>query len=217
MRPIRSAILEVLNSSSELQFGFHSRLFNLTALANFIWPMLEAKTRKEVKTSSIVMALSRILRESKRRPTNQIQERFVIENISVQSGLIVITLNRTAENHRAAEIIYSRLRKKDSYFTMSEGSSEIALIFQGSYRELVLGLLPQRPKLIREKVASLSLRFHPKYIEVPGLLYKILQQISLQGINLVELASTATEFILYINEADVRNGFDTLLKGFSER
>jgi aspartokinase len=71
--------------------------------------------------------------------------------------------------------------------------------------------------LARDKVAALSVRFNAKYLEVPGLLYKILEQIALQGVNVIEIASTSTELIVYINESDVRIAFDTLLRAFVER
>jgi len=39
----------------------------------------------------------------------------------------------------------------------------------------------------------------------------------LQGVNVIEIASTSTELIVYINESDVRIAFDTLLRAFVER
>lgn len=215
MRTVAQAIDEIIAGSAELRFGFSQGLFNLTQLAKFIRPMVEARTFKEVREASLVMSLSR--RQRQRSAAGRMTgQRFAVENISVLSNLTVMTLHRSDENHRAVEQIYARLKRKSSFLTVSEGTSEITLIFQSDHRVLVVGILPGRPKLVRDKVASLSVRFHSKYLDVPGLLYKILEQISLQGINIIELASTSTELIIYINESDVRLGFDTILRAFVE-
>lgn len=216
MNTLSSALDEIFQASPELQFGFLNGLFNLTQLAKFIRPMAEARTKKEVKETTIVMALSRRARAAAKAKRLANLPRYKVEHISVLSGLTVMTIYRTDENHRATEAVYSKLKRIGSYLTLSEGSSEITAIFESKHRQLVSGLLPQKPKLVRDQVASLSVRFHPKYIEVPGLLHKILEQISLQGINIIELASTATELILYIREDDIRLAFDTILKGFVE-
>ncbi len=183
--------------------------------------MVEARTAKEVAEPSLVMALSRMARSSKKSLSRKIPiiGRFEVENVSVRSGLSTLTLHRSADTHRATQSIYSKLIRKDSYFTLSEGTSEITLIFERSELTTVLSALPsgERPKLRRDNIAALGVRFHARYIEIPGLLQRILQQISLQGINIAELASTATELVVYIAETDVRRGLDTLLRAFVDR
>jgi aspartokinase len=44
----------------------------------------------------------------------------------------------------------------------------------------------------------------------------VLQQVAVQGINVVEIASTATELILYLDQKDVRLAFDTLYQRFMD-
>lgn len=221
MRTVGAALSEIINSSPELQFGFHAGLFNLTQLARFVRPMVEARTAKEVAEPSLVMALSRMARATQKASSRKISGagRFEVENVTVRSGLSTLTLHRSTDTHRATQSIYSKLNRKDSYFTLSEGTSEITLIFERSELATVLAALPagERPKLRRDNIAALGVRFHSRYVEIPGLLQRILQQISLQGINIAELASTATELVVYIAESDVRRGLDTLLRAFVDR
>ena len=227
MRTVAQALHDIIEGSPELQFGFSEGLFNLTQLARFIRPMVEARTFKEVQDSSLVMALSRMSREStliaKKLSGGGTRilgsSRYEVENVSVRSGLSILTLARTREAHRAVQGIYLKLSRKDSYFTLSEGTSEITVIFERVELPLVLSSLPasERPKIQRDHIAALGVRFHPRYIEIPGLLQRIIQQITLQGINIAELASTATELVIYIAESDVRRGLDTLLRAFVEQ
>ncbi|NDC38264.1 MAG: hypothetical protein EBZ48_09460 [Proteobacteria bacterium] len=215
MRTVARALEEIMSSSAELSFGFSRGLFNLSQLARFIRPMVEARTHKEVQESSLVMALSRRSRAGC-AGARVVSQKFKVESVSVLSNLVVMTLQRSDENHRAVDQIYSRLKRKNGFLTISEGSSEITLICQAEHRALVVELLPTRPTMTRDKIAALAVRFHPKFLDVPGLLYKILEQIALQGINVVELASTATELSIYIKEGDIRLGFDTILRAFME-
>lgn len=219
MRLLSTALVEILDSSAELQFGFYNGLFNLTQLARFLKPMVEARTFKEVQEGSLVMALSRLARARAAKQRAVKSADFKVEHVSVRAGLSVLTLHRSAESHRATQSIYAKLRKRDSYFTLTEGTSEITLIFERSQLETVLESLPkgEKPKLRRDNLAALGVRFHPRYIEVPGLLQRILQQITVQGINVAELASTATELVIYVAEHDVRHGLDTLMRAFVER
>jgi aspartokinase len=217
VRTVTQAVDEILALSAELRFGFSKGLFNLTQLAKFIRPMVEARTFKEVRETSLVMALSRRQRGAGTSAAQTAARQFAVENLSLLSNLSVMTLLRSDENHRAVEQVYTRLKRKGSFFTVSEGTSEITIIFSSEYRAVVSDILPGRPKLARDKVAALSVRFNAKYLEVPGLLYKILEQIALQGVNVIEIASTSTELIVYINESDVRIAFDTLLRAFVER
>jgi hypothetical protein len=70
---------------------------------------------------------------------------------------------------------------------------------------------------VNQNIASVGVKFHEKFIEVPGLLYMILQVVTMQHINIVELASTATEFIIYIDQKDIYLAFDAILSKFGKQ
>ena len=63
MIKISDAVREILDGSTFLQFGLHHKLINLSQLARFLHPLVEARTKKEVQRSAIHMALSRIGKE----------------------------------------------------------------------------------------------------------------------------------------------------------
>jgi aspartokinase len=69
---------------------------------------------------------------------------------------------------------------------------------------------------VNQDIASVGVKFHEKFIEVPGLLYMILQVVTMQHINIVELASTATEVIIYIDQKDIYLAFDAILSKFGK-
>ena len=51
-------------------------------------------------------------------------------------------------------------------------------------------------------------------LAAPGVLYQLLQALALQGVNLAEVASTTTEFHVYLAENDVMLALDSLYGAF---
>ena len=220
VRPVAAALQDIIDGSDELRFGFYRRLFNLTQLATFLQPLIEARTKKEVQTSSLVMAMSRlaVAQERSGRVAKR-GTRFELETVSIRMGLMVCTLNRSSVAHRAVQQLYPKVKKSDGYLTTTEGTREITVILQQSDENLLLEALSDAKEIIqrRGKVAALGVHFNKKFLHAPGFLQTVLHHIALQGINVVEIASTATELVIYVDEVDARLGLDSLLRAFVHR
>lgn len=212
MLRISDALREVVGRNPLLQFGFSHQLFNLSQLSRYLLPQIAARTKKEVRESALLMALSRYQREESLQ--RKAAPEFRVKKLSINSGLVVTTFAKTPEVHRSLNELYRKVQSSQGFFTLSEGVTQITAIFEEEF-------LPVRKKLVREralreytKVGSLSVRFDEKYLEVPGFLYFVLQQLYLQNLNVLELTSTATELIVFLAEEDVRLAFDTLYRRF---
>lgn len=48
MIKISEAIQDIVHNNDQLRFGFHHQLFNLSQVARFIQPLVEARTQKSV-------------------------------------------------------------------------------------------------------------------------------------------------------------------------
>ena len=217
MKKTADAIIEVLEGSTDLLLPFHENLLNLTQLARFIRPQVEARLHRKVSESSLIMSLSRITNSKTKIKKATKRKTFSVENISVLSGLLILTLERTSENFQITNHLHAALRKRDAYITLSEGTSEITIIFEERWQEALGRLIPKKPKMKIKHVSALLVRFSSHYLSTPGFLHLVLQQIFLQGINIAEIASTSTELILYLDQKDIRLAFDTIMKVFIER
>ena len=205
---ISEVIKEIVAENPVLQLGLHEGLFNLTQLAQYIKPMIEVRAKKELSTSAIVMTLSRMQREIKDQHIDR--TRFRIENIVVNSRLMTCTYTKTPEAQSAMQKLHEEIQKQGGYMTLSEGTSQITLITDDANEEKMLEIMPGKPLFTRRNVASIGVIFHKDYLSFPGMLYILLQQIALQNINVIEIASTFTEFVIYIDEGDTKIAFDTL-------
>jgi aspartokinase len=213
---ISEAIQDIISNNDQLLFGFHHQLLNLSQVARFIQPLVEARTQKRVRVSAILMNLSRMHQQWAQHPFHP-QQQFYIDKINIHTDLCSFTLVKTSQSHRELNRLYAEVQKRDGFMTITEGISEITTIVESENFALATQWMTEPIRLVNQDIASVGVKFHEKFIEVPGLLYMILQTVTLQHINIVELASTATEFIIYIDQKDIYLAFDAILSKFGKQ
>ncbi len=212
MLSLSSILPQIVQGDPMLQYGLQYRLFNLTQLARHIRKHVEVRAKKDVSESAILMALSRYQKQLKKiSPT---PGQFKIEKLTVHTGLGVYSFEKTRQVLQTANSLHKLVLEKGGYLTISESGSEVTVIVDRAFEPIIRKHLGRRTKYENAHISALAIHFSPKYLPVPGLLCIILQQIMLQGINLQEVASTYTEFVLYIDEANTRLAFDTLYRLF---
>ena len=219
MATVSDAVRAVVDGSPMLQVGLHHRLLNLSQVARFIRPLVEARVRKPAKASAILMGLSRLQRAMEDAsfwdaPPSEVGP-FYIDRIGVHTGLASVTLTKTSEAHQELSRLMGRVQEEGGYLTVTEGNTEITALLEDRRLPLVQETLSSAPKKVQRHLAGLGVQFHAAYTEKPGLLYHLLQQLSLQQINVVEVTSTLTEFNIYLHEDRLMLAFDSLYHRFS--
>ena len=207
------ALLEIIEANPLLQRGLRERLMNLSQVARFLHPLLEARTKKEMQVQSIIMALSRLQRTYQKRSIER-RVQYKLKNIALHSDLIILSYQKSKDVYRALQTVYSKILNAAGFITITEGVSEITIILEDRHRELAEKTVPAKPTHQRSRLASLGLKFDETYLTFPGLFHFIFQQLYLQNINIAEIASTTTELIIYLDEKDIQLAFDTLYKRF---
>jgi hypothetical protein len=71
-----------------------------------------------------------------------------------------------------------------------------------------------KPSRVARAIASLSVSLTEQNLATPGILYRLLQPLSLQGVNVAEVASTTREFHIYLDERDVILALEALYATF---
>ena len=212
MKKISDALHDLVAENQFFEFGLSYRIFNLTQLAKFIQPLLEARTQKEVQPSAILMSLSRLQRTKEKvavQPT-----KFRIENIFVRSNLSTITFFRDPNLLKEIRQISGKIQPVNSFFEFTQSTHEITIFFENALTELVGSMIMEKPKYENRQVACVGVSFAEELFEVPGFLGLLMQKINLQNINLIEVSSTYTEFNFYLEEKDVKLAFETLHDSF---
>jgi aspartokinase len=213
MKKIADAIEEVIEGNPALAFGIHHRLMNLTQLARFLRPSVEAQTRKEVSDAAVLMSLSRLQRKwSRSRP--QKTDKLLLDKVSIVSGLCSVTLAKTETTHRELNRVFAAIQEQNGFITITEGLREITVIVEEENFGRLRKALSSRPKIVHRSLASVGMTFSERYLSVKGVLHQLLEQVALQNINVLEVASTATEFYIYVEEKDVETAFGSIFRRF---
>ncbi len=212
MISIADALQDIVRGNPLLAFGFRHGLFNLTKLAAFLKPAVAARTKKEVQESAITMALSRLKRDDAAKVPNV--ERFVVDNVTIHSGLSARSYRRSPSLQQRLTAFSRQVQAQNDFCSLTQGIHELTLIFDSRHQEALDRAVRTAPRYRHESLASITVQFDARYVAVPGMLYLLLQQVTLQNVNLVEISSTYTEIMLFVSESDARLVFDTLFERF---
>ena len=216
MKKIAEAVETLIEGHQGLRFAFHHHLLNLSQLARFLRPSIEAQTHKEVTESAVLMNLSRLSKRVAPAPGSH-EDELVLDKVSVQSGLCSATLLKTPESHRELNKVFQRIQSRNGFVTVTEGIREITMIVEADNLELLLGALSAAPRIVHRNLASVGMTFDSRYLKVKGILHQLLEEVALQNINVIEVTSTATEFCVFLEQADVQLAFDAIFNRFGRR
>ena len=212
MRKIADAVREIVDHDPSLKAGLAQKLMNLSQVARHIHSTVEARTQKPVQHGAITMALSRLRDEL--APSEEGPALRLADRVTVQRGLVVLTYPNTVDAHDALLRLQERVRQDRRYLTITEGIREITVILEGTLLERAADTLDVRPVRTTRGVASLSVSLTEADLTSPGVLYRLLQPLALQGVNLVEVTSTTREFHVYLSEDDVMLALDSWYGAF---
>lgn len=212
MIAISQALRDTVKGNPFLEFGFHHGLFNLTQLAGFLRPQVEARTKKPVRVSAVTMNLSRLRRELGARTPRP--EQFVIEQITIHSGLCTLTYPKDPGLHAKLNSLNTRIHRESGFCSLSQGSREITVIIDSRYRAWLGEEITRKPLYQHDRLSSIGVEFNRRYVDIPGMLYMLIQRVALQNINLIEITSTYTEIMFFVDQADTQVVFDILFESF---
>lgn len=211
MKKVSDAVSSIIEENQFLRSGMQSRLLNLSQVARYIAPAVEAKLNKSVTPSAILMSLSRV---QSKYPTagTELGMQIPIDNLVIHSNLCILSYAKKNKVRAEIQKFYNKIQHVEGYITLTEGMSEVSIIFDKEKYKLAREIISERPSLKNEDVAALGVKFKKDDIKTKGLYFSILQEIFIQGISLVETASAATELILFLEEKDLNLAFQTLYK-----
>ena len=207
MLKIIDAVRETLSSSEIALTALSEGYLNLSAYAETICKDIEEKTKKPVRTGTIVVALSRLTPGIRKQAP--LLPHVAFENISVKSGLLEIAFDKTGESRKKLKSFYDDpIFAQADFFTITQGVGETSIIAPQELKSRILKILgPQKPKLLLENLASLTIKIDGKHINIPNTFYAIMRHLAVRRINIVEAVSTYTELTFILNAKDLEEAF----------
>lgn len=212
MIKISDALRDIIQKNNFLEFGLSEDLLNLTATSTWIKPLIETRTKKEISTSAILMALTRYKKQkTKIKP---ILQNFKLLSINIKPGLTELTYPNTSQKRDKMLKLINKIQNETNHLSLNISVKEITTVFPSEFYEKFKNSIGDDGIFEKNNLAALCIDFLPQYVSEPYLLYYLIQQITLQNINIWEISSTYTEIIFYLEEKDVRLAFDTLYVKF---
>ena len=149
---ISEAVQEIVETHAALRFGFYHDLMNLTKVARFLRPSIEARTKKEVTDAAVLMNLSRLQKKLARLPQSQSRrDKLVLDKVSIQSGLCAATVAKSPTSHRELNRVFNRVQSRNGFITVTEGMREVTVIVEAENLRLVTSALSSPPRILHER------------------------------------------------------------------
>jgi hypothetical protein len=215
MKKISDFVEEAVKKSPFIVEALKDGLINISAYARVIIPDIEKKTGKEVKLTSVVMAIQRmdfgaIMYESKK-----LKAMFKkIKDILVRGHLKVYTIKQSDTLPKCvAQLLHKIGNRKEVMCTYTQGVAECTIIISESESTSFEKIFEQETILqVEKKLSAFTLLLPDENRTLSGVYYFILKQLAWNGINVVEVVSTSNEFTIVVEEKDSGVCFDVLSK-----
>ncbi|MBI2257645.1 MAG: aspartate kinase [Flavobacteriia bacterium] len=207
---------DIINRSPFLREAIAEDLINISALARKIKPELDEYFNQNVKEGAIIMAIKRLSPEKTKNISLKIEK--IISGIGdflVRSNLSIFTFENssTLSSLQVKLLEILEADKMKSFYTITKGVSETTIVTNLPNKGDILHLFENETLLNRyDNLASITIHLPIENTEVYGIYYYILKQLAWEGLNIVDMISTANEFTIIFNQSDVDKAFRILMQ-----
>ncbi len=213
MVTVPEATKKIIERSRYLSEAISKGIINYSSLARYIKPELEEMLLKKVSNASIIMALTRL--ESDFQPKFQQSNIFKTPpEISVRSNLFLIGLPNN-EIH-GLSVLLSRDANSRSFFLKNQGLHETSFILSQDLFEKYKNTIEGKGPLMHvEKVSAITIYLPAEARETSGIYYFFLKSLAWEGINILELVSTASELTFVVSDQSSERTFGIIKSLFT--
>lgn len=206
---------KIVERSRYLSEALSKKIINLSSLARYIKPELEAMLIKDISHASIVMALKRLEKQAK--PEGNTKSVFTSPpEMMIRSGIFVMTLQRTKETEAAVGKLFLD-RVKGTFSSITIGATEIQIAGTNVLRPKIMEMIDDKYIVSSlSPVSQITIYLPQKAMKTSGIYYFFLKSIAWEGINIIGVAATNTEFTLFFEDKNVNRAFEILTSLFTE-
>lgn len=207
MIKVTEVVREVLFGSEIALSAMANGYLNLSSYAASIQPEVERHCRKPVRVGTVVVALSRLAKTLD--ASKDLVPEVEIRHIAAKTGLVELTFDKTRVNREKLQRLYqdNDFLSAD-FFTVTYGIGELSIVVPSNLKQAVLKLYAkQKPILLLEDLAALTVRFDETYIHIPNITFALLRPLAMRRINIVEIVSTYTELTFILHQSELKEAF----------
>ncbi len=215
MKTVSTEVENAVKKSPFIAEALNEGLLNISSFARMIMPDLKKSLGKEVKLTTIIMAIQRmdhgaILYESKK-----LKSLFKkIKDIIVRGHLRVYTIKQSQSVAKHLSTLLNKIGdRKDVMCTFTQGVAEcMVIISESECQKLEKIFIKETILEITDDLTAFTLLLPDENRTLSGVYYFILKELAWIGINVIEVVSTSNEFTIVVKEKDSSICFDGLRK-----
>lgn len=215
MLKVADIVADLINSNELALESMRAGLLNLSAYADKIHSQVENATLKEVQKGTIVVALSRLAKDTIKEP--QLKPEVKVKNLKLTSSLACVSFEKTADLQRKIAVLHPFQIAQNDLFAITEGASEVTLICnEGGLEEITKKIKAPIKSHFTDLVAiTLSLPEH--YAQTPNVYHVLINALASKRINIIEVVSTYTEISFLVAKEDMEEALKALNLFFGKR
>lgn len=169
-------------------------LINHSSLARRIKPEVERQIGEIVSVEAITLALNRhAKRLAHEAPVDYAK---YIGEVSVQSGLSVLTLPQTDKSMGEFFAVARQLHDQNEYMVYTRGLWYTALIGRSEIVDELAATL--QGTITSRDCVGITVKLRIGHLPIPGVCAYVLQLLASRGINLVEVTSSHNELTVFV-------------------
>jgi hypothetical protein len=215
MNSIGTATEALINRSPFLREAMAEDLINISALARKLQPDIEEMLGKKINEGAVVMAIKRMTPGLYQRLNTKITNMMGdLGDFLVRNNLTDFTFENSDTLKTAQTLLFERISKEsDSFFALCQGVTETTYVLQERHSALMEKYFAkERLKSHNLNLSSVTVVLPNLNNEIYGVYYYLLKHLAWQGINIVEIVSTSTEFTVVVRQDDVESAFGILMQ-----
>lgn len=207
MITVKEAVLRELGRDYVAIQAISRGIMNLSEYARLIKPEVEFQSKKLTSVQSIVVALSRIVKEVKKPELQDV----TIEQLTVQSPVTQIIYPRTDSNLAALLEAARKIRGGEhSFFSFTTSTKDIAFLASESAVSSILAEFEEKPLIEKPDLSAISIRFPVEGVNEANVGLSILSKLATKNIPLDAALTTYNEFTLVLESSYLEVAVSTL-------
>ncbi len=211
MRTIKDRIEERIGYSPYLRDALARGLVNMSALARELQPGIAKDLKKEVSEPAVLMALKRY--SDSLGTVGNLYAHQHLGNLSLRADLFQLTVANSERLLPILSEILSRSRNEQSSFLVfTRGAYETSIVMNVGFRDVVESWMAnERVTRTADRLIAISLeRLNQSETSEANMLHLPLQILAWEGVNAVDVISTAREVTMIVHDADADRAIATL-------
>jgi hypothetical protein len=174
---------------------------NMSSYAHRIKSQVETMTKKPVTITSLVVSLSRLRKELKKRKPLIVD--VPIKNITTKLPLSEIIYENNEQFIKDLETLHKSISvAHDDFFTSTISMTELDIICSSNLESKIIKHFKDKPKIVNGNLAGVGVSFSAEVFGTPNIFFSLLSVTARAQINLEELVSTPTELVFIVAEKD---------------